>query len=101
MRSRAPLALAAFIGFCAGDALKPPPEQAFARLAVGAIDTYRVTLSPLLTRTGLARCRFDPSCSAFGRQAILRYGVPRGAWLAAGRLLRCHPFAKGGSDPVP
>ncbi|HMF10351.1 MAG TPA: membrane protein insertion efficiency factor YidD, partial [Thermoanaerobaculia bacterium] len=46
-------------------------------------------------------CRFQPTCSAYGREAIARYGIPRGAWLAAARVLRCHPFAKGGADPVP
>ena len=97
----APLVLAALIGFASGDALKPPPDQALARAAIGAIDAYRATLSPLLARSGLARCLFQPTCSAYGREAIRRYGFPRGAWQAAGRVLRCNPFSKGGFDPVP
>jgi putative membrane protein insertion efficiency factor len=100
-RSLAPLVFAALVGFAAGDALKPPPDQAFARLAIGAIDTYRETLSPAIARTGLARCLFTPTCSAYGREAIRRYGLPRGGWLAVSRIFRCNPWSKGGVDPVP
>jgi putative membrane protein insertion efficiency factor len=46
-------------------------------------------------------CRFSPSCSSYALEAIERHGVCRGAWLAAGRLLRCHPYHPGGFDPVP
>ena len=100
LRRAAPV-LAALLGLAVGDSLRPPPEQNGARLAVAAIDVYRVTISPLLGRTGVVRCRFEPTCSAYGREAIVRYGSPRGFALAAGRILRCHPWAKGGSDPVP
>ena len=93
--------LAAWIGFSIGDALRPVPTQFGARLAVAAIDLYRTTVSPALSRSGLVRCRFQPTCSAYGREAIARYGSPRGFALAAGRILRCHPWAKGGRDPVP
>lgn len=97
----AAIVVAALFGLAAGDALKPPPEQVGARLAVASIDLYRAAVSPLLNRTGLVRCRFRPTCSAYGREAIVRYGLPRGALLTAGRLLRCQPFSKGGWDPVP
>ena len=100
-RSVAPLVLAALAGFAAGDALRPPPDQTLARAAIGAIDLYRATVSPALARTGLARCLYAPTCSAYGREAIRRYGFPRGSVMAAGRILRCNPFAKGGEDPVP
>jgi len=93
--------LAAVTGLVFGDAIKPPAEQLGARIAVGAIDTYRVTLSRAFERTGLIRCRFYPTCSAYGREAILRYGLPRGAALAATRIARCNPFGRGGFDPVP
>ena len=93
--------LAALLGLAVGDALRPAPRQASARLAVAAIDLYRATLSPALSSAGLARCRFTPACSAYGREAIARYGNPKGFGLAAGRILRCHPWAKGGEDPVP
>jgi putative membrane protein insertion efficiency factor len=100
-RSLAPFLLAALAGLAIGDAVKPPQQQWGARLAIGGIDAYRATLSGLFERTGLIRCRFQPTCSAYGREAIRRYGLPKGVTLAAARILRCNPFAKGGADPVP
>ena len=98
---RASLVLAALVGFAAGDAARPPSDQTLARAAIAAIDAYRATASPLLARTGLARCLYTPTCSAYGREAIRRYGFPRGAWIAARRIARCNPWGKGGDDPVP
>ncbi|MFN3387862.1 MAG: membrane protein insertion efficiency factor YidD [Allosphingosinicella sp.] len=46
-------------------------------------------------------CRFQPSCSAYAITALRRYGAIRGGWLAAKRLLRCHPWGGSGHDPVP
>lgn len=68
-----------------------------ARLAVGVIEAYRQFVSPLLGR----HCRFEPSCSAYAVEAIADFGLVRGSFMAAGRLLRCHPFHPGGFDPVP
>ncbi len=66
-------------------------------IALALIRLYQVTLSPLLGRA----CRFYPTCSAYTYEAISRYGVLKGSYLGARRLLRCHPFHAGGVDPVP
>ncbi len=98
---RAAIATAAVIGFAAGDAFRPASDQVSVKAGIVAIDAYRATLGFALGKTGLVRCRFEPSCSAYGREAIQRYGSPRGFVLTAHRILRCQPFAKGGWDPVP
>ena len=46
-------------------------------------------------------CRYQPSCSAYAIEALTRYGAIKGAWLAAKRISRCHPFGGHGYDPVP
>jgi putative membrane protein insertion efficiency factor len=66
-------------------------------LAVGAVRAYQRIASPLFPPA----CRFAPSCSEYARLALVEHGVARGLWLAAGRLLRCHPFHPGGWDPPP
>jgi putative membrane protein insertion efficiency factor len=58
---------------------------------------YQVALSPLLP----ASCRYHPTCSAYAIEALQRHGARRGSWLTVRRILRCHPFAVGGFDPVP
>ncbi|MCE7873560.1 membrane protein insertion efficiency factor YidD [bacterium CPR1] len=47
-----------------------------------------------------AMCRFHPTCSEYTRQAVVKYGVVRGSWMGFRRILRCHPWHPGGSDPV-
>jgi putative membrane protein insertion efficiency factor len=64
---------------------------------VPTIRLYRMVLSPLLG----ARCRFVPSCSVYAEQAIGRFGLVHGGWLAVKRILKCHPLHEGGEDPVP
>jgi uncharacterized protein len=66
-------------------------------LAALLIRIYQWTLSPLLG----PRCRFYPSCSQYALEAIQRFGVVKGGWLALARLARCHPWNAGGFDPVP
>ena len=68
-----------------------------AALLLGALHLYRLTLSPWLGRS----CRYEPSCSRYASEAIERFGAARGAWLAAKRLGRCHPWGRSGYDPVP
>ncbi len=61
------------------------------------IRIYQLTLSPLLGNS----CRYEPSCSRYTYEAVQRYGWARGSWMGVKRIARCHPFAKGGYDPVP
>ncbi|HRF62242.1 MAG TPA: membrane protein insertion efficiency factor YidD [Candidatus Competibacter sp.] len=64
---------------------------------IALIRVYQLFFSPLLGN----HCRFYPSCSQYAREAVERYGVIRGVWLAIRRVLRCHPWHPGGFDPVP
>jgi putative membrane protein insertion efficiency factor len=68
-----------------------------AHLLRGFVRAYQLTLSSLLGR----QCRFLPTCSHYAMEAIERHGALRGGGLAFRRLLRCHPFAAAGYDPVP
>jgi uncharacterized protein len=58
---------------------------------------YKLTLSPLIGQS----CRFLPTCSDYGRDALIAHGPVRGGWLTVRRLCRCHPFGGSGYDPVP
>ncbi len=67
------------------------------RMICGVIRAYQIAISPFLP----AACRFTPTCSRYALEAVARFGVLRGGWLAARRILRCHPFGRWGYDPVP
>jgi hypothetical protein len=67
------------------------------RALIALLRGYKRWISPLLG----PRCRFHPTCSVYAMQSIERFGAARGSWLAARRVLRCHPFHPGGHDPVP
>ena len=58
---------------------------------------YKRAISPMLPHS----CRFVPTCSEYAMEAVERHGAARGVLLAAWRVLRCHPFARAGYDPVP
>lgn len=66
-------------------------------VALRLIRIYQHTLSHVFGGS----CRFYPSCSQYTYEAIERYGPLRGSWLGVRRILRCHPFTRGGYDPVP
>lgn len=62
------------------------------------INLYQKFLSPL---KGRPTCIYTPTCSQYAIEALEKYGFLKGSFLAVKRILRCHPFAKGGYDPVP
>jgi putative membrane protein insertion efficiency factor len=66
-------------------------------IAAFLITLYQRLVSPLFPPS----CRFVPTCSQYAKEAILRHGLVRGSYLAARRILRCHPLNPGGYDPVP
>jgi hypothetical protein len=82
------------------DAMRPPPRQASARLAVAGVHFYQRTLAPVAARTG-AVCRFTPTCSHYAEAVIARDGILRGGWLAARRILRCSPWTPAGTKDPP
>lgn len=69
----------------------------FRRLLMAPIKVYQRVISPLLP----AACIYTPTCSQYAVEAIERYGVGKGSWLAIRRIIRCNPFHGGGYDPVP
>ena len=77
----------------------PDPEPTLAiRILYGI---YKRVLSPVLHVVSPSQCLYLPTCSEYAYVALVRFGPVRGSWLALRRLARCHPFSKGGLDPVP
>ena len=64
---------------------------------LAALRFYKAAVSPMLPPA----CRYTPTCSEYAMEAVERFGVMRGGWLAVKRLLSCHPWSRGGYDPVP
>ncbi|MBA3327361.1 MAG: membrane protein insertion efficiency factor YidD [Solirubrobacterales bacterium] len=66
------------------------------RIALAPIAFYQRVISPALPR----RCRYEPTCSRYGAQAVQEFGILRGLLLAGWRVVRCNPFSHGGYDPI-
>ncbi len=66
-------------------------------VVLAALRFYKAAVSPMLPPA----CRYTPTCSEYAMEAVERYGVIRGGWLATRRLFSCHPWSRGGYDPVP
>lgn len=77
--------------------LQPLLSDAARSVLIGAIRLYQVTLSPFFGPC----CRYTPSCSHYGIEAIRCFGALRGGWLTLWRVLRCNPWGGAGDDPVP
>jgi len=75
----------------------PPSVSLAARALIALVSGYRLLISPLLPPL----CRFQPSCSEYALEALRLRGAGKGLILTIWRLLRCHPFSRGGHDPVP
>lgn len=67
------------------------------KIFISIIRFYQVVISPIKPPT----CRFYPTCSHYGLEAVQRFGAVKGGFLTIKRILKCHPFHPGGIDPVP
>lgn len=72
-------------------------KNLLAKLLIGMIKLYQVTLSPFIGRA----CRYTPTCSNYGIEAIQKHGPFKGFWLTLKRVLSCNPWGGSGYDPVP
>jgi hypothetical protein len=72
-------------------------KRIFGYLFLGIIRIYQKAISPFLG----ANCRYTPTCSEYGTEAIKKYGPFKGGLMALKRILSCHPWGKSGYDPVP
>lgn len=68
-----------------------------AKILIGCIRVYQWVISPMIG----PRCRFTPTCSCYGVEALKQHGALKGSWLTVKRILKCHPLNEGGYDPVP
>ena len=71
-------------------------REFFKHVALMTLRGYKWAISPMFPPA----CRYVPTCSEYAMEAVERFGALRGGWMAVGRVLRCHPLARGGHDPV-
>ena len=71
-------------------------DKIFKNIAISLINLYKYLISPLLGNN----CRYLPTCSEYTKEAIIKYGVVKGFWLGLKRIAKCHPWGKGGYDPI-
>jgi len=71
-------------------------KELLTNLVIGLIKTYKYLISPLIGNN----CRYLPTCSDYTRESIIKFGLIIGIWLGLKRIIRCHPWGKGGYDPI-
>ena len=71
-------------------------NKIFKNIAISPINLYKYLISPLLGNN----CRYLPTCSEYTKESIIKYGVVKGFWLGLKRIAKCHPWGKGGYDPI-
>ena len=71
-------------------------NKIFKNIAISGINLYKYFISPLLGNN----CRYLPTCSEYTKESIIKYGVVKGFWLGLKRIVKCHPWGKGGYDPI-
>ncbi|MBL6679550.1 MAG: membrane protein insertion efficiency factor YidD [Alphaproteobacteria bacterium] len=71
-------------------------KELLTNLVIGLIKTYKYLISPLIGNN----CRYLPTCSDYTKESIIKFGLIIGIWLGLKRIIRCHPWGKGGYDPI-
>ena len=66
------------------------------KCVINLINIYKYLISPLLGNN----CRFLPTCSEYTKESIIKFGLVKGVWLGLRRIVKCHPWGKGGHDPI-
>ena len=71
-------------------------KNIFTKFVINLINIYKYLISPLLGNN----CRFLPTCSEYTKESIIKFGLVNGVWLGLRRIVKCHPWGKGGHDPI-